>query len=88
MVMTEPQRYLEDFGGGFKHGTKRTSIRWHCPNCGLNLGKERDVCPYCGEDIRLRIKECSYVYHCSCCGRIVSVDAIACQGKNCGADLR
>ena len=88
--MLATQRFLEDYNCGYRHGVKRTSIRWHCPRCGLNLGKERDVCPHCAMDMRLRKKACSYVYHCSCCGRIVSEDAITCgdNGKGCGADLR
>ena len=71
-----------------RSGHKFTSKRWHCPACGLNLGKARDVCPHCAADIRLRVPKWSYVSHCSCCGCIVGSDAIACENAKCGADLR
>lgn len=71
-----------------RFGHKFKSIRAHCPACGLNLGKEREVCPHCGADIRLLSKARSFVYHCSCCGCIVGVEDIVCSNGKCLADLR
>lgn len=71
-----------------RSGHKVKSVRMHCPGCGLNLGKERAVCPHCGADIRLLAKAKSFVYHCSLCRCIVSVESIVCSNGKCLADLR
>ena len=80
------QRYFPEIS--MRYGHKFKSKRYHCPACGLNLGKARDVCPHCAADVRLHALKSSFVWHCSCCGCIVGRDAIACENAKCGADLR
>ena len=77
---------LDGFGMGYRHGYKLRSLWYRCPGCGRNVGRYRDICPHCAMDIKFVRLEANTAYHCSCCGKIVKADVIACQG--CGADLR
>ena len=67
---------------------KFKSVRAHCPGCGLNLGKEREVCPHCGMHVACLKLKYSFVYHCSGCGCIVGSEDIVCSNGKCLADLR
>lgn len=77
------QARLERF---YIFASKRPSVRFQCPDCGVMTARLTDICRHCGADLRLRAKLRSWRYQCSRCGAMVGADSVACE--HCGADIR